>query len=173
VVVQIYDRETTDTAGLLALLSGLSAAHGGAKIGHLGLVAHGSDGQVVVGAGDVWGKAGWQDGVEWQRWQDLLAADARFDLYSCSVAAGPEGEAFVRELAALTGADVFASNDESTSVTRPATSTWNCSTETASSFGPRLRGGRISRKSPWRACRRRPTTFGWLERAVRPTRTIN
>ena len=48
------------------------------------------------------------------RWNDcgpLLTSDARLDLFSCSVAAGTTGKVFVNDLAALTGAAVFASTD--------------------------------------------------------------
>ena len=41
----------------------------------------------------------------------MLTSDARLDLYSCSVAAGAGGKTFVNELAADTGAAVFASDN--------------------------------------------------------------
>lgn len=75
------------------------------------LISHGSDGQVQLGntlldaqtllrrAGDVaqWGHAFTPDG-------DLL-------IYGCDVAASSHGQGLVRDLAALTGADVAASDD--------------------------------------------------------------
>ena len=45
-----------------------------------------------------------------ERVRPMLTTDARVDLWSCSVAAGPLGRFFVNELAADTGAAVFASD---------------------------------------------------------------
>ena len=55
VVVAVYDAATTDTAGLVGLVADISAANGGAAVGELALVAHGSAGRVAVGAGVSWG----------------------------------------------------------------------------------------------------------------------
>ena len=44
-------------------------------------------------------------------WGRALADGADLLIYGCDVAAGPAGEAFVREIAGLTGADVAASDD--------------------------------------------------------------
>jgi hypothetical protein len=112
VVSVIYDSATSDLAGLVDRLEDISRAHGGARIGHLGLVAHGRTGAVTIGetdsldAGDV--RA---DSPTWQRLRGLLTPTARLDLYACDVAAGPAGQAFVRALARRSGADVYASTD--------------------------------------------------------------
>lgn len=41
----------------------------------------------------------------------MLSDDARLDLYACSVADGIKGKYLVDELAAVTGADVYASDN--------------------------------------------------------------
>src|SRR5262245_38036810 len=67
-IVRVYDADRTDTAGLVGLLDEISASHGGAHIGQLALVAHGSAGRIEIGGGDVWGAAGWNaDLAEWAR----------------------------------------------------------------------------------------------------------
>lgn len=48
----IYDADSMTTAGLVDLLGSVSAAHDGARIGHLGIVTHGGAGQVDLGTGD-------------------------------------------------------------------------------------------------------------------------
>ncbi|QEH31554.1 Calx-beta domain protein [Aquisphaera giovannonii] len=112
VIALTYDAATTSTAGLVGLLEGLSASHGGAPIAQLGIVAHGTEGRVSVGGGDAWDEAGLdRDAAALESLRGLLAPGARLDLYSCSVAAGADGKALVDRLASLTGADVYASDD--------------------------------------------------------------
>lgn len=111
VITVTYPASTTDTAGLIDRLADISARHGGARIGQLGLVAHGGTAFVAVG-GDAWSAdtlathAG-----DWARLRSLLTEDARFDLYACNVAADARGRAFVDDLAASIGASVSASDD--------------------------------------------------------------
>ncbi|WP_435009728.1 DUF4347 domain-containing protein [Tundrisphaera lichenicola] len=112
VIALTYDGRTTDTAGLVSLLESLSASHGGAKIEELGLVSHGSEARVSIGGGDSWSLSTLtSDGTSLSLLRGLLTDDARFDLYSCSVAAGPDGKALINQIAALTGADVYASTN--------------------------------------------------------------
>ena len=112
VITVMYDPMTIDTAGLVQLLGEISAAHGGALIDHLALVAHGHAGQVDVTDGDVWNLATLTaDAGAFQGLRSDLTADARIDLYACDVAAGPAGQTFVNQLAAATGAVISASDD--------------------------------------------------------------
>jgi hypothetical protein len=112
VIVRTFDSQEITTAGLLSILEGVSAAHGGIKISQLGVVAHGRPGEVVLGEDEVWNQAALgSDATLWRQFRDLLTDEARLDLYSCNVAAGSPGQAFVDALAAQTGADVYASDN--------------------------------------------------------------
>jgi hypothetical protein len=107
-----YDADTANLDSLVGVLQDLSAAHGGARIGHLGLMAHGAAGVVRLGESaridrEVLGIPS----PTWAELRQLLTPNARIDLYSCNVAAGREGRSFVDGLARLTGADVYASTD--------------------------------------------------------------
>jgi len=94
---------------ILASRSDLDAVH---------LISHGEDAALRLGntwlhsenlaahAGDVAG------------WGDALTADGDFIIYGCDVAATDQGEQFVDELAALTGADVAASVDDTGAANR-------------------------------------------------------
>ena len=107
-----YDSRSTDSAGLVDLLGAVSEAHCGARITRLGLVAHGGEGRIDVGAGATWDLANIPAiATDLDRLRDLLAPGAELDLYSCSVAAGPDGKRFVDQIAAMTGASVSASID--------------------------------------------------------------
>ena len=112
VVAVTYPANAATVDSLVHLLQNVSAERGGAPICHLGLVAHGRSGAVNLGATDTLDK---QDLVAitpaWDQLRGLLTSDARIDLYSCDVAAGPAGKAFVNALAQRTGADVYASTD--------------------------------------------------------------
>ena len=112
VIALTYDSNTTDSAGLVDLLGSVSEEHGGGLIAQLGLVAHGSEGRVSIGAGDSWDMASLSPRTKWP-WIACVASvpDARLDLYSCFVAAGTDGKAFVDQLAAHSEADVYASDD--------------------------------------------------------------
>src|SRR5262245_29352976 len=52
VVAVSYDADSATLDSLVGTLADLSATHGGAKIGHLGLVAHGGPASVALGASD-------------------------------------------------------------------------------------------------------------------------
>lgn len=86
-------------------------AKAGGPVSALHIVSHGAAGYIALGS-----TALDQTGLE-QRAADLislqqwLSSDADVMLYGCDVAATATGEAFVRELAQLTGADVTASRD--------------------------------------------------------------
>jgi len=106
----VYHSVSMTTAGLVDLLASISAAHGGTRIGHLGIVAHGGPGEVDLGKGEALSLATMPSQASALKGlRSVLTKHARLDLYSCSVAAGTGGKTFVEELAALTGAGVFAS----------------------------------------------------------------
>jgi len=86
----------------LAQRSDVSAVH---------LLSHGSDGTLQLGsarldAATLLARAG-----ELAQWSTALSADADLMLYGCDVAASATGQHLLENLAALTGADVAASND--------------------------------------------------------------
>ncbi|MFZ4650027.1 MAG: DUF4347 domain-containing protein, partial [Rubrivivax sp.] len=81
-------------------------------IGAVHVLTHGADGVVQLGAvrldaATLLARAG-----EIAAWGQALAADADVLLYGCDVAAGSPGRQLVSDLAALTGADVAASDDD-------------------------------------------------------------
>ena len=111
-IVIVYRADSMTTSGLVHLLSAVSAEHGGARIGHLGIVTHGGPGEIDLGMNDNLNVATLPgQAKELEQLRSLLTNDARLDLYSCSVAAGAAGKTFVDQLAAETGAIVFASDD--------------------------------------------------------------
>ncbi len=75
------------------------------------IVSHGRSGGLQLGASwlDVQGLPGAIGQLK--SWRDSLTADADILLYGCNVARGELGQAFVNQLADLTGADIAASID--------------------------------------------------------------
>ena len=111
-IVVVYHSDTMTTTGLVNLVKSVSAAHDGALIANLGIVAHGGPGEIDLGKGDVLSLATLPgQTAELEQLRSLLTDHAIVDLYSCSVAAGAAGKTFVDELAADTGAAVFASDN--------------------------------------------------------------
>ena len=107
----IYNSETMTTQGMVNLLENVSTAHSDERIGNLALVTHGSSGEVMIGTHDFWDQATLaQDADDLQQLRFVLTVGAQFDLYACSVAAGPGGKSFVNELSTDTGASIFASD---------------------------------------------------------------
>jgi surface antigen len=97
---------------LVNLLASVSAAHDGARIGHLGIVTHGGPGEIDVGNGNNLNLATLPNqSPALEQLRSKLTNDARLDLYACSVASGAGGKTFVDELAAATGTAVFASDN--------------------------------------------------------------
>lgn len=111
-IAVVYHADGMTTAGLANLLASVSNAHDGAAIEHLGIVAHGSEGAIELGSTETLCMATLpSETATLKRLQSLLTDDARLDLYSCSVAAGAIGRAFVDEISSLTHATVYASDD--------------------------------------------------------------
>jgi surface antigen len=108
----IYHADTMTATGLVNLLASVSAAHDGARIGHLGIVTHGGPGEIDVGNGNNLNLATLPNqSPALEQLRSKLTNDARLDLYACSVASGAGGKTFVDELAAATGTAVFASDN--------------------------------------------------------------
>ena len=108
----VYQSDKMTTTGLVDLLASVSAAHNGLPIGNLAIVAHGNSGELDLGKADDLNLAtlpGQTTALE--RLRSVLANNACLDLYSCDVAAGASGKAFVNDLAAVTGATVYASDN--------------------------------------------------------------
>jgi len=75
------------------------------------LVTHGAPGALHLGAARVDLTELDRRAAEIRQWRASLAPGADILLYGCEVGAGTEGDAFLSELSALTGADVAASID--------------------------------------------------------------
>ena len=101
--IVLLDANEDGLAQIERVLSGehdLAAVH---------LISHGSEGAVQLGASvlDAGTLAERRDTIA--GWGQALAADGDLLLYGCSVAGGTSGQLFLRDLSALTGADVAAS----------------------------------------------------------------
>lgn len=75
------------------------------------LIGHGADGVAELGAGRLDAASLVLRAGEISAWGDALTAEADLLIYGCDVASTPVGESLVDALAALTGADVAASDD--------------------------------------------------------------
>ncbi|CAH2029841.1 tandem-95 repeat protein [Trichlorobacter ammonificans] len=77
----------------------------------LHLFSHGTPGAVRLGDAVLSADTLADHASQLESWKQSLTADADILLYGCDVAAGSQGEAFISQLALLTGADVAASSD--------------------------------------------------------------
>ena len=93
----------------VAVISATLAQRQGVDAVHL--LTHGSDGQVRLGSATLDSARLLQRASEIAGWSSALTADADLLIYGCDVAASAAGRQLVRDLAALTGADVAASAD--------------------------------------------------------------
>lgn len=82
--------------------SGIEAVH---------LLSHGSAGSVNLGASTLNSGNLAQYSAQWDTIRGALTENADLLIYGCNVAQGEVGQAFVQQLAQLTGADVAASDD--------------------------------------------------------------
>lgn len=113
----------------------------GAPVSALHVVAHGQAGQFVIRGAVIDASELARRTAQLQTWN--LADHADILLYGCSIAEGANGEAFVRMLAALTGADVAASIN--LTGTEALGGDWTLEfavgeIDTATIAGPRLKG---------------------------------
>ncbi len=94
--------------GLLVITQTL-AQH--AELDSVQIVSHGSSGQLTLGSVHVNEQTLISNRVAIESWSDALSHDADLHLLGCDVASGEKGVSFVQQLAALTDADVAASDD--------------------------------------------------------------
>ena len=94
--------------GLAVISHTLQGRH---DISAVHIYSHGSPGQVQLGSSLLSQDTALQRAHEIAAWGPALSANADLLLYGCDVAASDAGQALVRDLAALTGADVAASDD--------------------------------------------------------------
>jgi hypothetical protein len=80
-------------------------------VGAIHIISHGSEGAVQLGATTLDAQVLRQRAGELAQWGASLSDSADLLLYGCDVAAHAKGQAFMQDLAALTGADVAASTD--------------------------------------------------------------
>ena len=97
-----------DEDGLLTITRTLA---GRQDIAAVHVLTHGADGQLQLGGTRLDAQALMQRAGEVAAWGSALAPGADLLLYGCDVAQSDAGRQFVRDLAALTGADVAASTD--------------------------------------------------------------
>ncbi|MCB1723015.1 MAG: DUF4347 domain-containing protein, partial [Gammaproteobacteria bacterium] len=98
-----------DATGGIAQLSDVLAQYH--DLDSIHLISHGADGAIVL-AGDVIDLARLRAETDtFSAWGGALATDGDILVYGCDVASTPEGEALIDALAAVTQADVAASDD--------------------------------------------------------------
>ncbi|NJR40936.1 MAG: DUF4347 domain-containing protein [Leptolyngbyaceae cyanobacterium CSU_1_4] len=88
-----------------------AALAGRSDIQSVHLVSHGSSGRLQLGAATLNGESIDRYQAQLQEWRSALTEDADILIYGCDVAGDDAGQAFVRSLSQITGADVAASND--------------------------------------------------------------
>jgi Ca2+-binding RTX toxin-like protein len=104
--VYVLDGRTDGIDQITRTLSGLRG------VSAVQVISHGSSGEVVLGGKSVDGAALRSRADQVSLWSKSLTEDADILLFGCDVGAGPGGIKFVNKLAALTGADVAASDDK-------------------------------------------------------------
>jgi hypothetical protein len=80
-----------------------------AQIASIHIVSHGSPGNLCLGSTQLNLETLDQYLSQFQKWRDILSADATLLLYGCEVAADLQGVAFVERLQSLVGANIAAS----------------------------------------------------------------
>jgi parallel beta-helix repeat protein len=86
-------------------------AQRGGEVSAIHLIAHGTDQQMQLGATDITKRSIAANESSIQAWSTTLTADADVLLYGCDFANSEAGKELVRELAALSQADVAASTN--------------------------------------------------------------
>lgn len=111
----LHANPTLDVTWLDAQRDGIAqisnALAGRTDIGAIHLITHGADGQLALGSTTLDSATLAAHANAIAAWGNALSDDADLLLYGCDVAGSPVGLAFLAELAALTGADVAASDD--------------------------------------------------------------
>ncbi|MFE4108207.1 DUF4347 domain-containing protein [Almyronema epifaneia] len=81
------------------------------NIASLHLISHAQAGRLALGSTEVDSNTLFSDRDQLAIWANALTDTADILLYGCNVAQGETGQAFIRQLSQLTGADVAASDD--------------------------------------------------------------
>ncbi len=115
-LVVVYDAAHENLSSLVTELFALVDSSG-EKIGHLAIVSHGARGTLILGDQGISSIDTLElDAAAWQALGGLLSEDARIDLYGCNIGQGDAGLNLVSCVASLTGAVVWASDDDTGSV---------------------------------------------------------
>jgi hypothetical protein len=109
--VIVFDGETGGFSTVAEQLQSLVDSTG-KQIGQIAILSHGSPGALILGESNVYSiDSLTQDSASWLEIGEILAEDARIDLYACEIGIGQIGWTFVDALAETTGIDVWASDD--------------------------------------------------------------
>ena len=104
--IRILDSNRDGVAQITEVLRGSNQTYDAVHI-----LSHGSDGQVTLGNTTLneSNLAGYSDQIA--SWSDSLSSDADLLIYGCDLAGSESGQQFIEHIAALSGADVAASDD--------------------------------------------------------------
>ena len=109
----LYDGASITVDGFVDLLSDVARVHGDAPIGTVAIVTHGSPAALLLGPNATLDSATLAgQPAELRQLRDLLAPEAQFEFYACSVAGSAAGQAFLNEFSQMIAANVFASTND-------------------------------------------------------------
>ena len=109
--VIVYDAQKDTLATIEQDLDALVQSTGG-KIGHLSILSHGDPGVMKLATGQLFTASTVESNPGlWQALGSDLGHHARIDLYGCYIGQGSAGSQLVHDIANITGATVWASND--------------------------------------------------------------
>ncbi len=106
--VVIYDANHEKLDAIDSFLGNLVSASG-KKIDHLAVASHGDPGAIYLGSEKIDLTNLHEHKGEFEQLAQNLSPNAQIQLYGCNVAAAGEGQSLVNSIAAITGAEVFAS----------------------------------------------------------------
>ena len=95
-------------SGIAAISEALAR---GGEFDAIHIVSHGTPGSLTLGSDQIDNATLADQRIALQAWAGQLTADADILLYGCDIAQGEAGQAFITELAHLTGADIAASTN--------------------------------------------------------------
>ncbi len=98
----------TDSDGIHQMANYLAGRH---NLDSIQIVSHGDKGSLQLGSTILDANNLMDYEIQLAFIGDALADDGDISLYGCNIASGIEGQAFIEHLAAMTGADIAASND--------------------------------------------------------------
>ncbi len=115
--VIVYDASSDTLETVVSELEALTESTG-QQIGHLAIISHGESGELVLDpADDIYSLDNLSEySAVWMRLGGTLSEDARIDFYGCDIGQGEEGQEFVSQVSQLTGAIVWASDDDTGNV---------------------------------------------------------